>query len=241
MKKLISLPLLLFAAMFMAMYVMDVQAAQAPAPATGAAAPRTLAAPACSGYYGTMKATNWPGGKLTLTCPGKSRPRGLCVGNSAQLSPGQGFSFNNCNCLDPKSKCLTVSGLPPGCKVKGTLACGANRETVDGSFEVTCAADSPTASGSASPSPCVSPSQPAMGTSLAPSFVCLGLGEVGGCLTPTVNPGTDPCVSPVPSDIFPSTIAPSGIVPSDGFISAPPDVTFVPSDAVPSDGFVPAP
>src|SRR5690242_3277213 len=108
-KQLVFIPLLLVASLFMTFYVIDAQAASpAVSPAKSAAtSPATspvtspgsstagkpnLAAPACSGFYGTFTATNWPGGKLTLTCPGKNRQRGKCVGGSQQLSPGEHFS-----------------------------------------------------------------------------------------------------------------------------------------------------
>jgi hypothetical protein len=98
-----------------------------------------LAAPACSGYYGKFTATNWPGkSKVTVTCEGAGRKRGECVGQSATLSPGQSYTFSHCNCLDKSMACITVTGLPKGCKLKTKLACAANRQSVQDNVTIAC-------------------------------------------------------------------------------------------------------
>jgi hypothetical protein len=205
-KQFIFIPFLLVSSLFMVFYVMDVHAAAAPAkpapkPAAKPAA-GTLAAPACSGFAGTFKATKWPGGKLAVTCPGKNRQRGKCVGGTKSLSPGEKFAFSNCNCLDPKGKCLTIGKLPAGCKLKNKLACASNREVANGDIMVDCTGGAPSggasnggasnggaSSGGTSPAatrvPVPSdPPSPTLIPTAAPTFYCINTAD-GNCIMPT--------------------------------------------------------
>src|SRR5882672_8023645 len=98
-----------------------------------------LAAPACSGYYGKLDATNWPAGATaTVTCQGAGRQIGKCVGASAKIIPGQSYAFGNCNCRDKSVPCFAVSGLPSTCKWRSAPVCAANTNVIPEDVIVPC-------------------------------------------------------------------------------------------------------
>ncbi len=154
-----------------------------------------LAAPACSGYYGKFTATNWPGGKVKVTCEGAGRKRGKCVGESTTLSPGQAFDFSHCNCLDKSMSCIAVTGLPKGCTLKTKLACAANRKSIKDDFTIQCDKKTPVpGKPTAKPKPTVKPGPTA--TVAATVVPTVPAATATATLVPTVTPTPTPTLTP---------------------------------------------
>lgn len=90
----------------------------------------------------TLSATNWPGGDVTVSCPGWNPPDGTtayCPGSTASIDNGDSATLDACDCLvSGGTACLNVSGVPEGCAVTSGSACGTNGDEKDHTLTIDC-------------------------------------------------------------------------------------------------------
>ncbi len=125
--------------------------------------------PNCLGMYGTVQGVNYSGGQIKVSCGGDAGPSG-CTGNSAMLSPGQSFHFDNCSCPPYTDGCLKVENVPWLCSAGYDMACGTNGQVLRKDITLSCLLP-PSASPTSTPTPVPIPP-----SNLGVEAVCLASG-----------------------------------------------------------------